>query len=363
MSQTRLSKLLNHGWLTSYNVLALFTAVCVAVSTFWPYVAGYDNTFLEISPVRQSLVSVENLISSSISITLAVPLLIDTLMDGVVELLFHAKQKVKAKKHNNKEDSIVNVCERLCMCFGFIINPANALGALHSRSHNVALFAFCCTRARHVSVIGGIVLSFSRNQNDIMSTRVAAFIIGLLTISMSVIGFLTLEARIGGPLQTFGEVLQYTVVTAFYLPLVWFMIRGYYRFRKPISLADVKPNKETSAPANKTVAHLGGIFFQSHQEDSSSDGSSNDGAGKESLYFSLTYCATVMLCFVAILVTFAPGSGSKFAGATPATMALQHVGYTVLELGVLVFHLRQVKFAAVTRLVSGCAACCWLLDA
>jgi hypothetical protein len=117
----------------------------------------------------------------------------------------------------------------------------------------------------------------------------------------------------------------------------------------------LKTNEESSTAAatgRRTVAHLGGIFFQGHADGSSSDGGSKGGTTKESLYFSLTWCATVMLSFVAIIVTLAPGSGSKFAGSTPATMALQHVGYSVLELGVLVFHLRQVKFAAVTRLVS-----------
>jgi uncharacterized Tic20 family protein len=93
------------------------------------------------------------------------------------------------------------------------------------------------------------------------------------------------------------------------------------------------------------VAHLGGIFFQGDKGDSCN----KDGAGKESLYFSLTYCATVMLCFMAIIATQAPMS---FAHATPDAMAFQHIGFSILELGVLVFHLRQVKFAALTRLVS-----------
>ena len=315
-------KLCFHEWLTSYNMLACFVAICVAIATFWPYMAGYSDTFLETSPVRRSLASVENLISATVEITLAMPLLIDTLMDGVMDLL-QARQSMKRNKNHSKEHNVVNVLERLFMCFGFIINPANTFAALSSNGRNVALLSFCCTRARLISVVGAVVLSLCRNPIDIMSARVGAFIVSLMTISMSISSYTTLEGLTGSRLQLSAP------------PLV---TRGYLKWRKwrkPTPSADLKTNIEPTARTNirntKSVANLGGIFFQGDNEDSCNG---MDGPGKESLYFSLTYCATLMLCVVAIAVTLSPGNGLTYADFTPSAVALQHVGYSVLGLGV-----------------------------
>ena len=115
------------------------------------------------------------------------------------------------------------------------------------------------------------------------------------------------------------------------------------------------------------MSHLGGIFFQDSlvvDADTTSSSKGNNGGNKgaytdrENLYFSLTYTATVMLCFTAnVVVTVL--CGPNYAEFSPIAIALQHVGYGVLEMGVLLFHLRQVKFAAVTRLVSDWL--CWMV--
>jgi hypothetical protein len=325
--------------------------VCVAVITFWPYAAGYNDTFLEISPLRQSLVSIENTISSSITIALAVPLLIDTLMDGVAEM-FQAKQSIKRSKFNNKEFNVVNILERLLLCFGFIVSPANALHALHSNDHNTALFAFCWLRARLLIVLGAVVLSFSRNQNNIMSTRLSALLVGLLSASMVIVGYTTLEGQTGSRLHVFGASLQYIVLILFYGRTIWFLVRGYYKWRRLTSVTNLKTSTSVDRPAASTVAHLGGIYFQGKDDDNSSNGS-KDGAG---LYFSLTWCATVMvgtmiMTFIAISITRSTSRGKTHADSTPYDLALQNIAYSVSEIGLLVFHLRQVKFAAVTRLV------------
>jgi hypothetical protein len=234
------------------------------------------------------------------------------------------------------------------------------LFALNSQSHNVALFALCGSRLRTVSVSGAILLSVTRSRNDIISTKLSAFIMGLLTISQCLIVSLSLEGKSGGPVQALGSALQYVAFIIFYFRAMWFLTRGYVTWwRKKVPI--IESNKSThwastsasstkavsQATSTKTGAHLGGIFFQDGKEGSSPKKEHNTA----SLHFSLTYCATVMLCFVAIIVTAVPGSGTTFAQSTASTLVLQHIGYSVLEMGVLLFHLRQVKFAAVTRLV------------
>ena len=345
-------------WLSSYNLLACFVAACVAAGTFWPYAAGYNNTYFETSPIRTSLVSTENVVASVVAITLAVPMAIDALMDGMMTRVQskHSIATIKTRKYASHEgEHIVNVLERLLMCFGFIILPANTLGALSSTSSNVALSAFCYSRCRTLSVSGAILLSFTRSKSNIISARLSALVISTLTISTVMVGSLALQGKVGGPLQTVGAALQYISIILFYLAALRFLVNGYFKYThntpvitKGASKSIIKP----SSTRQTTVAHMGGIFFQDSKDDSGSGNGKYQQVDQASLYFSLSYCATVMGCFVAIVATTLPGSRATFAILTPAALALPHIGFSVLELGVLVFHLRQVKFASMTRLVS-----------
>ena len=340
-----------NDWFNTYNLLACFVVICVAVGSFWPYLAGYNNTYLETSPIRRSLVSNENVLASAVAVTLAVPMAIDALMDGLGSLA-QSKHSPNAshKRSSHNGDNIVNVFERLLMCFGFIIFPANTLGAINSTSHNVALFALCGFRARLLSVAGAILLSFTRSKSCVTSARLSVFVITFTTLGTSLVAYLSLADKTGGPVQAFGAACQYTAFIVFYLAAVRFLVRGYFQYTNattplPSGTSGTSKSGTQQASGSASVAHIGGIFFQ---DNSDASGGEFDRA---SLYFTMTYCATVMGCFIAVIATQAPGSGSAFADTSSTAMALQHIGYSVLELGVLVFHLRQVKFAAVTRLV------------
>ncbi len=275
---------------------------------------------------------------------------IDALMDGIVALV-QSKQSTNTKRHHRNEgENIVNIFERLLMCLGFIILPATTLFALNSQSHNVALFAMCGIRCRTLCVAGAILLSFTRSRNDIISTKLSAFIIGSLTISFGLNGSLIMTGKSGGPVQALGSALQYIAFIIFYLRAMWFLIRGYLDWNKKAPIIERRKSTHgasTTATSTRSVAHLGGIFFQDGKEDNIRKKESN----KASLHFSLTYCATVMGCFIAIIATAVPGSSTTYANSTPSALAFQHIVFSILELGVLLFHLRQVKFAAVTRLV------------
>ena len=136
-----------------YHIMSIY-ALVGSLLAFWPYFAGYHDTILEDSVLRMHLKSIENVVASTVVITLAVPLVIDGIVDFMLSSLLMDPNKAK------ETTDILNYVERLFIYSGLFMFPLCAFVSQDYRHH--AQLALCCSRFQYSMVYGGCLLSVSR---------------------------------------------------------------------------------------------------------------------------------------------------------------------------------------------------------
>lgn len=136
-----------------YHIISLYVIVG-SLMAFWPYYAGYHDTILEEAVLKNNLKSIENIVASTVVITLGVPLAIDGIVDFMLSTLLLDPNKAK------ETTDILNYVERLFIYSGFFMFPLCAFVTPNYRHQ--AQLALCCSRFQYSIVYGGCLLSVSR---------------------------------------------------------------------------------------------------------------------------------------------------------------------------------------------------------
>ena len=322
-------------WYTEVRFQYLVFSVSVFVGSllqFWPFFAGYHNTILELSPLKTSLNSIENIVASTVVITLAVPLAIDGILDFTLSLLMDRK---KAKETTD----ILNYIERTYIYSGFTIFPICAF--INQQYSDLALFALCCSRFQYCMVYGGMFMSASRIAPHCFPTRLCMVALGAYYCTKFIITYEYLN--VDNPSTDNLDRLNISCVALLYLAfsilimmLIHWMWLNYLSscFSKRRTSSAIIDHNKSSAENNRSI-----------DSDDKKLSLADDILAKNNLFVSVMAVIGV-ICTVILLSISTP----SFMDYTPVNLAVIHIAFSVFALGLLIYHLRKFRSDALLRL-------------
>ena len=314
---------------TPYSIFAIFVFIG-SISGFWPFVAGYHNTILELSPLRASLNSTENIVASTVLITLAVPLAIDGILDFVVSRLMDRK---KAKETTD----ILNIVERTFIYSGLLIFPCCTF--VSRQYADLGLLTLCCSRFQYCIIYGGCFMSVSRIAPHCFSPRLSMLGLGAYYISQKLItyAFINIEdlsSRNFHFYYTISNALMYFTFAIVILMVVHWIWLNYlsHCFSKQSSSA-IATMDRSSSPRNN---HINDDVLSLK----------SDIQTLNNMFISIM----VVIGVVSLIILLANSESAVFINYLPLNLALVHMAISVFALGLLIYHLRKFRSDALLRL-------------
>ena len=306
-----------------YHVLAAFVFI-VSIFGFWPYFAGYHDTILEISALKTNVHSIENIVASTVLITLTVPLAIDGILDFTLSL-FRDRNKAK-------ETDILNYIERTFIYSGFLVFPICAF--INQQYPDTVLLALCCSRFQYCMVYGGCFMSVTRIAPHCFPTRLCMLALGSFYVAHLTLtyAYVTMDS-----LEFYYAVSYVLLLFTFFIFLfmlmhwMWVNYMSPFLSRRTLSAITVNNNHSTSSAENSVVA-----------DDASS--LKNDIKTRNNMFVSILTVVGVIGTVILFSVT------GPFVDYTPANLALIHIAFSVFALGLLIYHLRKFRSDALLRL-------------
>jgi len=160
-----------------------------AIFCFWPFMAGYHETALEGSAVRQSVSSPANVVASTVLLTLVVPLAFDAfIIDGVVYAVLRRTGRQPStdlgpsRGTTQEGRDLMTHSERLLVYAGMAALPVCAF--IRPSYPNLALVAECASRFQFVAIYGGVSCCASRYSPLIFQLKWC--LLGLVLAAVSV---------------------------------------------------------------------------------------------------------------------------------------------------------------------------------
>ena len=303
-----------------YHVFSVFVLVGSLIA-FWPYFAGYHDTIVELSVMRNNLHSIENIVASTVLITLAVPLTIDGMLDFMLSLLM---DRNKAKETTD----ILNYIERTYIYSGLFIFPLCAF--VSQQYSDLALLALCCSRFQYCIIYGGCFMSIAPH---CFSCRLCMLALGAYYIQNNLLSYAYLN-DIVSHINGFCVVLQYMVFLILVSMLIHWIWLNYLSFcfsKRTSSLAIINHSVSASTMESSTY-------------DKKTLSLNEDIVAKNNM-FVLVMAVIVVICTIILLV-----DSAAFIDFTAINLALIHVSFSVFALGLLIYNLRKFRSDALLRL-------------
>ena len=311
-----------------YNVMSIFVLVGSLIQ-FWPYFAGYHDSILEVSILRNNLQSIENIVASTVLITLAVPLVIDGILDFMLSLLM---DRNKAKETTD----ILNYIERTYIYSGFLIFPLCAF--VRQQYSDLAMLALGCSRFQYCMVYGGMFMSASRIAPHCFSSRLCMLALGayyskFLIFTYSYLNIDNLSSVNLSHINTSCTALLYlafSILVSMLMHWIWLNYLSICFSKQTSSLAiinhSVSSSTENSPYDTKLILK-------------------DDIVAKNNMFVSVLSVIGVICTIILLSV-----STSTFMNCTPTDLAYVHIAFSVFALGLLIYHLRKFRSDALLRL-------------
>ena len=328
-------------WMLADTIPYRYQATCLfvaAISCFWPYYIGLYVTILETLPLRTSLTSFDAVTSFTMAITIAIPLILDLLFDAVSE--FYSWKDKKEKKKD--DDSHFTIFERVVMFTGFLVYPCSCF----LDRDDLALLGVCTNRFQFVAVYGSVTLSFIRFSSRTFPPKICGFLILCFTAGFNLTTYETIYGNLSDSLHYFlGGFLHICILGLLAMLLVWVVkILWKHRMYLLFTMKLIKGQGEGGDDHTIGVGNVTNLFFQKQN-----DGSINELETTLDMY-NLAFVTTILACALMHLGIAGNTVSTMLTSFTPGQVAIQQLGFSVLELGLLMLIMRKIKFDAGYRL-------------
>ena len=189
-------------WTLATNSMLVSIVALAAICSFWPYLAGYQNMFLENTVLRDSLNAQSNRETSLVAIALLVPMIFDWLVevgDG------------SSEDHNIKP--LLNPYEKLILLVGLLVVPCCVV-FMSNDYDGLGLLWLCMSRFQIVTVLGIFPVAFSRIDNGMLPWWMSLLFITILTIAVNLTSWESLNENLDleGPITTATMALKIIVL-------------------------------------------------------------------------------------------------------------------------------------------------------
>ena len=306
-----------------YPVFALFVLVG-SILQFWPYFAGYHDTKVEQSVMRTNLASIENIVSSTVLITLAVPLAIDGILDFILSLLI---DRNKAKETTD----ILNYIERIYIYSGLLVLPSCAF--ISQQYVDLAMWTVCCSRFQYFLVYGACFMSVTRIAPHCFPTRLCMLSLGAYFVAeiLLIYEYLLFEDYYSFKFDVISETLIYVAFSS-----IMFMLISWFWF---IYVIPCLQQRISSTIIDHSISSVEHTLI-------SDDASSlkNDIKIRNNLFVAVLSVIGVISTSIMLSIT------TEFPNFSPTNLALVHIAFSVFALGLLIYHLRKFRSDALLRL-------------
>ena len=280
-----------------------------ALSCFWPFLLSPQDTVFERTPLYYAVTDERFTFTSLMAITLAVPFAIDAIIDGYASFC--------GESACDRKRTLLTVGERMLMVIGFVI--PNFVEFVPSSYDNVSLLWICASRFQQVAVFGSTWSSFSRY--DPCNFPKVVFWFGMSSL---ILGAVLSSYRVVFPndattIDIVSTIFRYIGFIMYYFGLIKWHLRR-LKFLLPfITKSSVSPSESTGANTSST---------QEKPLDNN--------------FFPIAYIDIVSIGMVIILIMMSLTVSAEFH--TPVSLTVYNSGYLLLQLGILVFYLRKVKY-------------------
>ena len=312
-----------------YHVMAVFVFFGSLLS-FWPYLVGYHDTIVERTAMRTNLHSIENIVASTVLLTLTVPLTIDGILDFMVSLLMD-RNKVK------ETTDILNYIERTYIYFGLFIFPLCAF--VSEQYVDLGMLALCCSRLQYCLIYGGCFMSVSRIAPHCFSSRLSMLALGAYFIGQKLFTFayLNIDHLSSQKLKFYYAISNAFNLIAFSMAVMMMMHWIYLNYLKPCFL-------KRQTPSTNHDHRLSSTGNYNMTDDMLS--LKNDIKTRNNMFISIM----VVTGIVCLIILLANSQTTVFIDFTPINLVLVHIGLSFFALGLLIYHLRKFRSDALLRL-------------
>jgi len=302
-----------------HDMFPALVATVLATLAFWPYAdpsVNVSNTLLEGMPIADAFTSDANTGICLMSIALAIPFAIDVVLDVALK-----PKATKTSKPKAGELEYLSLLESVLLFAGFTVGPILSL-TFDDVTRGAGLVGYATSRFQPIALVGAMAASFTRIDPDFFPrwwfyTFMITWAVGVHVITAKYV--YPARYQTSDAVVTASNVLSYGGIALFFAAMVnWFVRKGRELARSftRTSPGGAGDGGDVSAPASA--------------------------AGK--MWFPIAYTGTCFVCVLIGLVAFLiSGDAALF---TPKNSILANTGVVVLEVGLLVFFLRAVKFQA-----------------
>ena len=304
---------------------------------FLPLIMNYgvgtmDSTILATS-LKEGTLFYE---SSIVAFCFVVPLLIDIAIENIIQL-FQKKTIVKKKSSKKVKETAVrdfNNTELINMLLGFLVVPIVAF--FPRTTPNLALIYLCCRKYQINTCIMTTITSWCRSFPEHFSSFVVSCALLALAagqefqtfwqIQNADTSYATTSASVGA-LYIFFNILYWPAIAVFFISSFRCLYRLFlHMMDTSIVVKETFSTTTLSAQRNKG----------SHAKE------------KENMLFPFLYVLSGVICFLIILIVFiVTGSALSF---TPKYLLINNIVYIMLNICILNFCLRRVKYEALKNL-------------
>jgi hypothetical protein len=247
----------------------------------------------------------------------------------------------------SEKDMVELVTQEKClMLMGFIISPLTAF--LPKSMPNLALTWMCCHRAQFILVVSTAFISWCRlfpRQFTPLFTSTTVLLFGTAQVMFN---YYDNYSHMALPPPWAAQVDIAAVIM--YLPITLIML-----FNAGVLLVRTAWTMLRSAPKQKEVFTTSRITSsqgsgKDRDKGEAAAAAAGNGLDHDHLFFPFVY---VLSCFVALVIICVVISLSKeWALQTPLNLFTNNCAYIIMELCILNFFLRRVKFEAVSALTA-----------
>ena len=314
-----------------YIVMSIFVFIG-SLLQFWPYFGGYHDTILERSVMRTNLRSIENIVASTVLITLALPLAVDGIVDFMTSL------RMDQNKPKETTD-ILNYIERAYIYAGLLIFPICTF--VNQNHSDVALFALGFSRFQYCLVYGGMFMSASRIAPYCFSSRLcmvalAAYYTKFLIFTYTYLNNDNLSSVKLNILNTICVALLYlafTILVGMLIHWLWLNYISPCFTKRPTTSSVLKRYNQSLSENNKIIINDKMWSLK------------DDIVAKNNMFVSVLAIIGI-ICTVILLSIPTP----SFMDSTPTNLAYVHIAFSVFAFGLLIYHLRKFRSDAMLRL-------------
>jgi len=333
--------------------------VVLAVLAFLPLMSRDPTSYLEDTVVAASLQDGHlHYESSIVALTLVVPVALDMFFDVLV-FLQHlctptpaatkkpaASSSTSSSSSSEKKDMVELVTQEKClMLLGFVISPLTAF--LPKSMPNFALTWMCCHRAQFVLVVSTAFMSWCRlfpRQFTPLFTSTTVLLFGTAQVMFN---YYDNYSHMALPPPWVAQVDTAAVIMYFPFTLIMLFNAAVLLVRTAWTMLRSAP-KQKEVFATSRITSSQGSGKDKGKGEAAAAAAAGSGHDHDHLFFPFVY---VLSCFVALVIIFVVISLSKeWALQTPLNLFTNNCAYIIMELCILNFFLRRVKFEAVTAL-------------